>query len=232
MKKGMDTVLNACLEALENGESVDAILSRYPERMTELRPFLETAVLIQSQAHNPTVAAQAASLAAMKKEADRLRPPVRAGWARFFQRSRRFAPALALFAIVILFALTLSAPPTSPLHGARLFLDGFRNTPTVVAPTLTPVMKETAVLPTKTSPARITSESSRTPPATPAIPPSATVTATRAITPTATPTLTATPTATLTATPSPPPAPTADDSDDGEDDGDGTSVEDDDVDDK
>lgn len=37
-------VLEECLQALENGQTVDAILARYPDKVRELRPLLNTAI--------------------------------------------------------------------------------------------------------------------------------------------------------------------------------------------
>ena len=42
-----DQVLIACLDALENGESAAEIMARYPEHADGLRPFLDTATMLQ-----------------------------------------------------------------------------------------------------------------------------------------------------------------------------------------
>jgi len=245
MTKMMETTLNACLEALGTGESIDSILSRYPEMMTELRPFLETAVSLKKQAINPTIAAKSASLAAMKKEAKALRPIKRSGFALLFHRARRFSPAMALFALLIVLFMATIAPPSSPLYGARLFLDGLRGNQqendgiievdvqeTAVSPTMsaTVIVSVTAVTPysTNTSTTTATPSPTITMSATPS--PSATLSPspTATMTQTATPSLTPSPT--LIATPSPMPPATAvdDDSDDDDsDDSDDDEIDDD-----
>ena len=49
-----DSILIACLDALENGESADEILARYPEYIEALRPFLDTAVMLHELPPPPT----------------------------------------------------------------------------------------------------------------------------------------------------------------------------------
>ena len=215
MAKMMDETLAASLEALENGDSIESILSRYPALATELRPFLETAVFLNNQATNPTIAAKSASLAAMKKEAAALRPQKPGFLAQFFHRARRFAPAMAVVALLFLLFMTMNAPPSSPLYGARQVLDGWRNeqqendgvvdvevVKTAVSPTIAPMPTNT---PTITATATLTPTLTTTPTET------ATVTAT--IAPSTTPLP-----PTLTATPLPAPMPTetavSDDDDD------------------
>lgn len=211
MAKMMDETLFASLEALENGESIDSILFRYSALATALQPFLETAVSLKNQATNPTIAAQSASLVAMKKEAARLRPRKQSGFALFFHHARRFAPAMALAALLLLSLMTAVASPNSLLYGARQVLDGWRNTQQENDGVVDVPVKETAVSPTPTIKPTITA------------PPSATTTmpaATPSATPTATETLmpSATPTPTLTAAPSPAPTATAVDDDESDDD--------------
>lgn len=220
----MDETLAASLEALENGDSIESILSRYPALAAELRPFLETAVLLKSQATNPTIAAKSASLAAMKKEAARLRPQKGGFLAQFFHRARRFAPAMAVMAMLFLLFMTMNAPPSSPLYGARQILDGWRDDQqenngvieveeTAVSPTLSPTPTDTSTSTALPSTPIPTSETTPSPTLTVSTTPTATKTATATLAPTAPPSPPI-----LTATPLPAPTATAVDGDDDDDD--------------
>ena len=43
MNNKLYDTLEICLQALENGDSLDSILTRYPDLESELRPILEAA---------------------------------------------------------------------------------------------------------------------------------------------------------------------------------------------
>ena len=227
MAKALDVTMSACLEALDRGESVDSILSRYPAMATELRPFLETAVSLKTQPVNPTIAAKAASLTAMKKEAAILRPQKSGFLSQFFQQARRFSPAMAVFALLIVLFMATIAPPNSPLYGARLFLDDLRGDQQENDAVVDVPVRETAVSPiiSATMTISVTAVLQMTDTPLPTATPSPTLTV--SITPTATVTRTATPNSTPsptlmppieTATPQPPaPIATAVDDDDDDD---------------
>ena len=69
MNRDMEKNLIACLDNLEQGNSIDAALAGYPVEAAELRPYLETAGQISRLASLPTIAAQQQSQATFLAEA-------------------------------------------------------------------------------------------------------------------------------------------------------------------
>lgn len=91
----------AALEALEHGDSVEAILQRYPEDAPALRPLLEVARDLQSLPAGYTVAAQETSRARMMQEARRLRQK-RSPDAAFLPALQRLSLAFAALTLLVL----------------------------------------------------------------------------------------------------------------------------------
>ncbi|MGD0205542.1 MAG: hypothetical protein ABSB57_03770 [Dehalococcoidia bacterium] len=86
MGRNFQTILDECLKELETGQSLDAILARYPEEADELRPLLLTAQNLKSM-----------PIARPRSHVQQ------AGWQRFLgqaialRRARQRRPALSLW---------------------------------------------------------------------------------------------------------------------------------------
>jgi hypothetical protein len=109
------------LEALEQGEPVEVILSRYPEDADSLRPILEMARELQSLPLAYAVSAQQSSRDAMLAEARRLRgrpAPIATRFAVFRRLSFAFAALLFLF---IAGGALLARPVSAALPGQPLY---------------------------------------------------------------------------------------------------------------
>ena len=126
MDKVMEQALIECLDALDRGEPIGEILSRYPDQAEELRPILETTARLGMLNLNPTVAAQTKSRQDFLAQAEMMR-------AGSVKRGRRpLLPLLLrpLAAIAILFIMSIGfvnmsaqALPGDVLYGAKLFFE-------------------------------------------------------------------------------------------------------------
>ncbi len=130
MNRDLEKNLIACLDSLEQGERVDAILARYPQQAEQLRPYLETAAQLPGLASLPTVAAQRQSQAGFLAEAAALRSP-QAPTPIWFTLRRLLMPLASLAVILFLLAFTLftlsaAALPGDALFPAKLGLEEFR----------------------------------------------------------------------------------------------------------
>ncbi len=97
----LDDILEACLRYLQNGESLESCLARYPEVAEDLRPLLHTAQLIQSVPHPRTSsAAKEAGLAKMLATIDSARQPE--GWGRIRQLGEITMKITFRFALMLL----------------------------------------------------------------------------------------------------------------------------------
>jgi hypothetical protein len=103
MNNDLEKTLIDCLDALERGESPATILNRYPEEADHLRPFLETALQLQTLNLQPSLAAQNHSRVTFLAEAEALRSqtPRRTRW------SRALMPILGLAALFLLLSAAL-----------------------------------------------------------------------------------------------------------------------------
>ncbi len=115
-----DTILIACLDALEEGEAVAEILRRYPEHAEELRPFLNTAVLLQELPPAPPEIAAELSKKAFLQEAERMKTavspkPVRRSWVQMLR------PVLALALVILALGVTLLSAANAALPGDMLY---------------------------------------------------------------------------------------------------------------
>ncbi len=110
MNTDLERNLIECLDALERGESLADILRRYPQQAEELRPFLETAALLNDLNLQPSLHAQARSRQAFLAQADALRPqkPRLIGWRRW---QRALVPVMAI--VVLLFLISAALVPAS-----------------------------------------------------------------------------------------------------------------------
>lgn len=109
------------LDALEQGETVEAILSRYPEDADALRPILETAHELQTLPLAYSVSARQNSRQAMLDEARRLRgrpAPVLTRFSALRRLSFAFGSLLVLFVVA---AALLAQPVSAALPGQALY---------------------------------------------------------------------------------------------------------------
>src|SRR5690554_651939 len=109
------------LDLLEQGLTVDQILSRFPEQSEALRPFLETAVQLSGLAHSPTVAATRQSREKVLQEVDALGGGHAPGMALWLWLRQAFAPALSFAVLLLLFVVALPRVSASALPGDTLY---------------------------------------------------------------------------------------------------------------
>jgi hypothetical protein len=110
-----------CLDALEQGDSIEAILARYPQDAHALRPILETAVSLTQLNVQPMLSAQAKSRDRFLAEAAALRqrrPRTIPFWIRLRQI---MAPVTALAAILIFLGVGLISASSTAVPGDALY---------------------------------------------------------------------------------------------------------------
>lgn len=73
MDAALEKTLIEALDALERGDSIDLILSHYPDEATELRPILETAAQLPNLPPAPSASARAESHRTLLQRAQQLR---------------------------------------------------------------------------------------------------------------------------------------------------------------
>jgi len=115
-----ETVLQDCLDFMEQGESIEQILARYPELESELRPFLETAAQLTNLAPQPSLAAKQQSQQAFLAHAAGLKttPIQPSPWYRLRQL---LLPLVSLAVVLILFVTTAVSVSTSAIPGDALY---------------------------------------------------------------------------------------------------------------
>jgi uncharacterized membrane protein YgcG len=124
----LETTLIECLGLLEQGESVDAILARYPEDSEQLRVLLQVATALPAMRVEPTPAAQASSRRAFLNQAHELseRSGARRSW--FLPR---LAIGLAALVLAFLFvggtvAASATALPDETLYSVKRAVEDTR----------------------------------------------------------------------------------------------------------
>ena len=122
----MEQTLIDCLEALDRGEAIGEILSRYPAEAAELRPILETAARLTTLSLQPTVAAQTKSRETFLAQAKAMRGVVpRRPFFSFWLRPLAAVTFLVIFAFSFI-NISAQALPGDALYGAKLFLEGIQ----------------------------------------------------------------------------------------------------------
>lgn len=115
-----ESTLLECMNLLEQGYSIEQILSRFPEQADELRPFLQTATQLTTIAPRPTLAAKAHSRQAfLNKAAQAQTAPARPS--PWLQLRRLLLPVASLALFLALFAVALVATSASALPGDLLY---------------------------------------------------------------------------------------------------------------
>ncbi|HEY4689726.1 MAG TPA: DUF5666 domain-containing protein [Anaerolineae bacterium] len=129
MDAQLEWKLIECLAALENGESLEQILLRYPEEAARLQPMLAVAASLPALRMEPSQEARLKSRKAFLAQAAALE--ARRGPAR----SRLFARPLVTFASIALafiligggtLAASASALPGDPLYGVKRIVENVR----------------------------------------------------------------------------------------------------------
>lgn len=120
MEGVQEEIIIAALDDLEQGQTIEATLDRYPQQADELRPILEAAAGLSAAAPPPSAQARQASRQAFLAEAQRLRNAARpahspAPWRRFFYR----LTALALFALFL--GIVFIPPSADAIPGDLLY---------------------------------------------------------------------------------------------------------------
>lgn len=117
------------LERLEQGESIEQILKRYPESAAELRSFLATVTQLSALASQPYVAAKQASRQQFLDQAAAMQgvrqPRPIFAWRRLFFSAGAVALMLVFILSTVLFTST-SAIPGEPLYGVKRSMESFR----------------------------------------------------------------------------------------------------------
>lgn len=112
MHGALENVIVAALDELEQGQTVEEILDRYPQKKAELRPILETASGLTALESTPSPESRNASRQAFLAEAARLRESSPAG-DRSMPRWRRIFYSFASFALFLLLLGVIVIPPSA-----------------------------------------------------------------------------------------------------------------------
>lgn len=127
-RKDLNLVFDRCLEKLQSGASLEAVLAEYPEWADELRPVLESVMALWQARGSDTVpvAAMTRSRARLNEEAQRRRAVERQPslWQRWLQSARRATLPAAILVVVAGLALTglasVQALPGEALYPVKI----------------------------------------------------------------------------------------------------------------
>lgn len=140
-ERNFSHITNEALELLCHGQTIPAILARFPEEAERLAPFLETAqAVIRTPQPKPPKGIEAASKAKMmqglsekKSSFSQHKEDIMDDLGPGFQRERGKNLILAILVLTIIFILlstisvsALAALPGSPLYPAKLALQDTR----------------------------------------------------------------------------------------------------------
>jgi hypothetical protein len=129
MDAQLEVKLIECLDALAQGESVERILSRYPQEAAQLRPMLMTAAGLPALRMEPSEAAKIQSRQKFIAQADLLRRTTPRKTMGFLPRLATGFIAAALVAGVLgtgAVAASGSALPGDPLYGLKRTVEDVR----------------------------------------------------------------------------------------------------------
>src|SRR5512136_1701732 len=122
MDAQLEVKLIECLDALAQGESIERLLSRYPQEAAQLRPLLETAASLPRLRMEPSEAAKMQSRQKFMAQADLLRRTTPRKTMGFLPRLATGFVAAMLVAGVLgtgAVAASGSALPGDPLYGLK-----------------------------------------------------------------------------------------------------------------
>jgi len=129
MDAALETKLIECLSALEAGESIERILSRYPNEATRLRPMLETAAALPALRMEPSSGAKSASRKTFLAQAAMLRDSTKPHRVSIFSRPLMTLASLALTLVIVaggVVATSASALPGDPLYSVKRAVESAR----------------------------------------------------------------------------------------------------------
>ena len=130
MSDQFEKQLIECLDALEQGENLETILTRYPENGAELKVYLETAVSLQTLNIQPTIAAQQSSKKQFLQTAVLLRENKKSvPLAVRFQRILLPLAGLAMFLFLltaVLLPVSAQAVPGDALYTTKRLIEDLR----------------------------------------------------------------------------------------------------------
>jgi hypothetical protein len=131
MEPGLERKLMESLEALEQGDGLEAILNRYPGEVDALRPMLETAAHLDALRLAPTVEAQLASRERLLAEAQALRSlgAAPAGGPSAWRRLLTGLATAAAMMFLVVFGLSFAARAAVPgdaLYGTKRGIEEIR----------------------------------------------------------------------------------------------------------
>jgi len=129
MDAALETKLIECLSALEAGESIERILSRYPVEAVRLRPLLETAAALPTLRMEPSQEAKSASRKAFLAQAAALHESAKPRRVGMFSRPLMTFASLALALVVVAggaVAASASALPGDPLYSVKRAVESTR----------------------------------------------------------------------------------------------------------
>lgn len=124
MNNKLYDTLEICLQALENGDSVDAILARYPDLESELRPILEAAQQARAMpAPMPSPEAMRRGKARLLQQAAEMREAKRPtrGRQRVIPLFQRLAISLSLTVAALMGGTGLVQASSTALPGENLY---------------------------------------------------------------------------------------------------------------
>jgi hypothetical protein len=128
MDTRLEVKLIECLSALDQGESIEQVLARYPDDAAQLRPVLNTAMQLPAMRMQPSEAQKLKAREAFLKQAAALRQSKRRT-SGFFPR---FATALIAGALLLAVvsggavAASAAARPGDPLYGLKRTVENAR----------------------------------------------------------------------------------------------------------
>jgi uncharacterized membrane protein YgcG len=115
-------ILEACLQSLEKGAQMDAVLARYPEYAEELRPLLEASVQARGMAvSDPSREAVQRGRAKLLQRAAEMREAKVSAPRRMIPVFQRFALAFTLAALFLLSGNGLVRASSTALPGENLY---------------------------------------------------------------------------------------------------------------
>ncbi len=129
MDAALEIRLIESLSALEEGEPIERILSRYPEHAAQLRPLLETAAALPALRMEPSREAKSKSREAFLAQAAGLQGSTGSRRTGFFARPLMTFASLALALIIVAggaVAASAAALPGDPLYGLKRAVEDAR----------------------------------------------------------------------------------------------------------
>ncbi|MCA9920806.1 MAG: hypothetical protein KC421_00470, partial [Anaerolineales bacterium] len=121
MKIINDDLFVRCLDLLESGKTIDAILVQYPAHEAELRPFLETAQQLVNITPTPSPAAQAQSKQLFLQQAVVMKQQAHSTPARPSFWQQWMAPLASLAMVAVMLVVGVTAVSGAALPGDLLY---------------------------------------------------------------------------------------------------------------